>query len=309
MWTFLLKALFCIPWSTATGHQQTSLTTFILWCIYLPLFCLLTQSFIHLLAYTLSRFALLTAWIPVFLLIANTFEKQNFQHSHHSLSLTTKSLFIIFSYLSLMNCCLCRKEVANICGLWDWKDPSFPAHHSLARGTLTCRSFSSSSPTDMASAGSQHLPSLFSSLSQVRSSSILTPACLIFNPASNYFFSISSSLSVFAPKIGLSDIVTIAIMALPCATDKLPRPCWPCKVTSSKRSPSLPSRYLWSLITSHVTPPCSTAIPHSTVCTFCTTSLRYLWRPVIFHVMLSYFPGSAHLAKPQARAMSPACIP
>lgn len=284
--------------------------------IYLPLFCLLTQYFIHLLLYTLflTHFALLTAWIPVFLLMANICEKQSFQQIHLSLSLTTKSLFIIFSYLSLMNCCLCRKEVANSSRLWDWKDPSFLALRSLARGTLTPRSFSSPSPMDMAAAGSQPLSSPFSSFSQAPSSA-LTPAFLHCNcqpskhPAPNYFFSISSSLAVSAPKFGISDIVTKVIMALPSATDRLPRPCWPCKITPSKGSPSLPSYYLWSLIVSHVTPLCNTAIPHSTVCTFCTTSLCYVLCPVFFHVMPSHFPGSAHLAKPQARAKSPACIP
>lgn len=123
------ETLLCFPDTAATGHRQTSLTIFIWGRICLPLFCLLIQSFIHLLLYTLSlsHFAILTAQIPVFWLTANTLEKQDFQQIPLSLSITTKSLFIIPSYLTWMNCCSCRKKLPSPVGFGIGRiPPSWP---------------------------------------------------------------------------------------------------------------------------------------------------------------------------------------
>lgn len=102
------------------------------------------------------------------------------------------------------------------------------------------------SPKDTAAAGSQPLSSPFSPFYQAPSSSALTPASLHCNchpnkhPAPNYFFSISSGLAVSAPKFGISDIVTKVNIALPSATAKLRRLCWPCKITPFKSFPIAP---------------------------------------------------------------------
>lgn len=83
--------------------------------------CSPSLSFIYYcLFFSLFHFALLTAQIPVFLLIANASEKPKSQQIHLHLSLTARSLFVIFGYLRLMNCGLCRKEVAKRGGL-GWK--------------------------------------------------------------------------------------------------------------------------------------------------------------------------------------------
>lgn len=220
-----------------------------------------------------------------------------------------------------MNCCLCRKEAAKSSGLWDWKDPSFLAHPRLSWGTLTPRIFSSlAGRTRLLLAPSpSHPPSLhFPRLLLLQPWPL--PLSIVIATQINILPPITFSLLVLVLQYLHPDLAFLILLpkwtqsehqssTLPSATAKLRRLCWPCKITPFKSSPLLPSCYLWSFIISHITPLWNTAVPPSTVCTSCTTSLCYVLCPGIFHVMSSCFPGPAHLAKPQARAKSSACIP
>lgn len=160
----LLKASLCIPWSTATGHLQTWLTIFILQSVCLPPYCLLTQSFIHSLLYTLSLsyYTLLTAWIIFFLLllllsllflllIVTTFGNKIFR----SISVYHQTQSFSFYYIELS----CFEKLLHIQKVCIWADSKLSGHwdSSPAQGTLTPRSFSSPSPLATAAADIQSL--------------------------------------------------------------------------------------------------------------------------------------------------------